>query len=80
MRSKGKALAATFSDEESVDFESDQEGNFIAFMAIFDETENDNLEPKVESDVILEEDANLQDAYNKMLLILKRMRKLLKLN
>ena len=49
-------------------------------MAIFDKNEKDNLEPKVELDVILEEDANLQDAYNKMLLILKRMRKLLKLN
>lgn len=49
-------------------------------MAIFDKNEKDNLEPKVESDVILEDDANLQDAYNKMLLVLKRMLKLLSQN
>ena len=49
-------------------------------MAIFDKNEKDNLEPKVESDVILEDDANLQDGYNKMLLVLKRTLKLLSQN
>lgn len=75
MRSKGKALAATHSDKESVDSESDQEGNFIAFMAISDENEKDNLEPQVESVVILEDDANLQDAYNKLRITIARSEK-----
>ena len=63
------ALAATLSDEESANFGSDQEGNFIAFMTISNENEKNNFEPKVEFDVILDDDADLQDAYNKLCII-----------
>lgn len=60
------ALAATLSDEESADSGSDQEGNFIAFIAMSDENEKNNSEPKVEFDVILDDNADLQHAYNKL--------------
>ena len=65
------ALAATLSDEEFADSGSDQEGNFIVFMAISNENEKNNFEPKVEFDVILDDDANLQDAYNRLCIIAK---------
>ena len=67
MRSKGKAMAVTLSDDEVSDheFESDQEGNFMAFTAtaIVGETKivDENF-----SDEELSENANLQEAYNKL--------------
>jgi len=75
LRSKGKALATTLSDEESfskksdeesTNSDSDQEGNFIAFKAISDENEKNDFDSKAESEVILEDSADLQDAYNKL--------------
>ena len=61
LRSKGKAMAVTFSDDEVSDHESesDQEGNFMAFTAttIVSEIETTDEKP---SDGELSKDANLK--------------------
>ena len=66
MRSKGKTMAVTLSDDEVSDHESgsDEDGNFIAFTAtaIVDESVVVNENP---SDGELSENADLQEAYNK---------------
>ena len=67
MRSKGKAIAVTLSDDEVSDHESgsDEDGNFIAFTAtaIVDESVvvDENL-----FDEELSESTDLQKAYNKL--------------
>ena len=67
LRSKGKAMAVTLSDDEVFDHESksDQKGNFMAFTAtvVVTEIETANENP---SDGELSENANLQEAYNKL--------------
>ena len=67
LRSKGKAMAVTLSDDEVSDNESgsDKDGNFIAFTttAIVDESIAVEENP---SDGELSEDADLQKAYNKL--------------
>ena len=66
LRSKGKVMAVTLSDDEVFDHESssDEDGNFIAFTAtsIVDESVvvNENL-----SDGEFSENVDLQEAYNK---------------
>ena len=66
LRSKGKTMAVTLSDDEVSDHESgsDEDGNFIAFTAtaIVDESVVVNENP---SDGELSENADLQEAYNK---------------
>ena len=60
-------MSITLSDDEAFDHESesDQEGNFMAFTAttIVSEIENANENP---SDEELSENAELQEAYNKL--------------
>ena len=60
-------MAVTLSDDEvsDHDFESDQEGNFMAFTAItvVSEIESANENP---SNGELFENADLQEAYNKL--------------
>ena len=67
LRSKGKAIAITLSDDEISNHESgsDEDGNFIAFIAtvIVDESVVVDENP---SDGELSENANLQEAYNKL--------------
>ena len=67
MRSKGKTMAVTFSDDEISDneFGSDEDRNFIAFTAtaVVDESVAVEENP---SDGELSEDADLQEAYNKL--------------
>ena len=67
MRSKGKAMVVTLSDDEVFDneFGSDEDGNFIAFTvtAVVDESIAVEENP---SDGELSEDADLQEAYNKL--------------
>jgi len=67
LRSKGKAMAVILSDDEVSDNEygSDEDGNFIVFTstAIVDESVVVEENP---SDGELSEDANLQEAYNKL--------------
>ena len=67
LRSKGKAMAVTLSDDEVSDHESgsDEDGNFIVFIAIdvVDESVVAVLNP---SNGELSEDADLQEAYNKL--------------
>ena len=67
LRSKGKAMAVTLSDDEVFDNESgsDEDGNFIAFTAtaVVDESVVVEENP---SDGELSEDADLQEAYNKL--------------
>ena len=66
MRTKGKAMAITFSDDEVSDHESDsdKDGNLIAFTAtaIVDKSVVVDENP---SDGKLSENADLQQAYNK---------------
>ena len=66
LRSKGKTMAVTLSDDEVSDHESgsNEDGNFIAFTAtaIVDESVMVNENP---SDGELSENADLQEAYNK---------------
>ena len=63
----GKAMAVTLSDDEVSDneFGSDEDGNFIAFTAtaVVDESVTVEENP---SDGELFEDADLQEAYNKL--------------
>ena len=67
LRSKGKAVAVTLSDDEVSDHESgsDKDGNFIAFTTttIVDESVMVNENP---SDGELSKSADLQEAYNKL--------------
>ena len=66
-RSKGKAMTVTLSDDEVSDHESegDQKGNFMAFTAtvVVSETKTADENP---FDGELSENANLQEAYNKL--------------
>ena len=67
LSSKGKVMAITLSDNEVSDNKSssDEDGNFIAFTAttVVDESVTVEENP---SDEELFEDANLQEAYNKL--------------
>ena len=67
LRSKSKAMAVTLSDDEVSDNESgsDKDGNFIAFTAIAVVDESVAVEENP-SDGELSEDADLQEAYNKL--------------
>ena len=66
LRSKGKVMAVTFSDDEISNHESssDENGNFITFTttAIIDESVVVNENP---SDGKFFENVDLQEAYNK---------------
>ena len=70
LKSKGKAMAVAFSDSEVFDDESecDEDGNFIAFTATAVVNESISAEEFEEnpSDGELSEDADLQEAYNKL--------------
>ena len=67
LRSKGKAMAVSLSDDEVSDneFGSDEDGNFIAFIAttVVDESVVVEENP---SNGELSKDADLQEAYNKL--------------
>ena len=67
LKSKGKVMAVTLSDNEVFDDESgcDEDGNFIVFTttAIVNESVSTEENP---SDGELSEDADLQEAYNKL--------------
>ena len=67
LRSKGKAMVVTFSDDEVFDNESssDENGNFITFIAttVVDESIVVDENP---SNGELSKNANLQEAYNKL--------------
>ena len=67
LKSKDKAMAVTLSDGEVSDDESgcDEDGNFIAFIAtaVVDESVSAEKNP---FDGELSEDADLQEAYNKL--------------
>ena len=67
LRSKGKAMAITLSDDEVFDdeFGYDEDGNFIAFIATTVVNESLSVEENP-SDGELSEDADLQEAYNKL--------------
>ena len=67
LKSKGKAMAVTLSDDKVSNDESgcDEDGNFIAFTAtvVVNESVSTKENP---SNRELSEDANLQEAYNKL--------------
>ena len=67
LRSKGKAMAVTLSDDEVFDNESgsDEDGNFITFITTVVVDESVAIEENP-SDGELSKDANLQEAYNKL--------------
>ena len=67
LKSKGKAMVVTLSDDEVSDDESgcDEDGNFIAFTATVIVNESVSAEENP-SDGKLSEDADLQEAYNKL--------------
>ena len=67
LRSKGKAMAVTLSDDEVSNNESgsDEDGNFITFIATAVINESVAVEENP-SDRELFEDADLQEAYNKL--------------
>ena len=67
LKSKGKAMAVTLSDNEVFYDESgcDEDGNFIAFTTTAVVNESVSTEEKP-SDGELFEDADLQEAYNKL--------------
>ena len=67
LRSKSKAMTVTLSDDEIFDNESssDEDGNFIAFTATAVVDESVAIEENP-SDGELSEDADLQEAYNKL--------------
>ena len=67
LKFKGKAMAVTLSDDEVSDDESSckEDGNFIAFTTIAVVNESVSAEENP-SDGELSEDANLQEAYNKL--------------
>ena len=66
LKSKGKAMAVTLSDDEVSDDESscDEGGNFIAFTATAVVNDSSSVEENP-SDGELSKDVNLQEAYNK---------------
>nr|POE91732.1 hypothetical protein CFP56_34500 [Quercus suber] len=67
LRSKGKAMTVTLSDNEVSDdeFGCDEDENFIAFTAIAVVNESISVEENP-SDGELSKDADLQEAYNKL--------------
>ena len=67
LRSKGKAIIVTLSDDEVSDNESgsNEDGNFITFTTIVVVDESVAVEENL-SDGKLFKDANLQEAYNKL--------------
>ena len=67
LRSKGKVMVVTLSDDEVSDHESksDQEGNFKAFTAATVVSEIETIDENP-SDRELLENSNLQEAYNKL--------------
>ena len=67
LRSKGKAMAVTLSDDEVSDdeFGCDEDGNFIAFTTTTVVNESLFVEENP-SNGELSEDADLQEAYNKL--------------
>ncbi|KAK4573867.1 hypothetical protein RGQ29_031710 [Quercus rubra] len=67
LKSKGKAMVVTLSNGEIYDNESgcDEDGNFIAFTATAIGNENISAKENL-SDGELSEDADLQEAYNKL--------------
>ena len=67
LRSKGKVMAITLSDDEFFDYESgsDEDRNFIAFTATIVVDESVAVEENP-SNGELSEDANLQEVYNKL--------------
>ena len=67
LKSKGKAIVVTFSDGEVSNDESecDEDGNFITFTAIAVVNESISTEENP-SDGELSEDADFQEAYNKL--------------
>ena len=67
LKFKSKVMAVTLSDREVSDNESDcdEDGNFIAFTATAVVNESISVE-KNPSDGKLSEDADLQEAYNKL--------------
>ena len=67
LRSKGKAMIVTLSDDEVSNHESgsDEDGNFIAFIAIAIVDEGVVIDEN-SSDRELFENADLQEAYNKL--------------
>ena len=67
LRSKGKAMVVTFSDDKVSDNEScsDKDGNFITFIATTVVDKNVVVEENP-SDGELFEDADLQESYNKL--------------
>ena len=67
LKSKGKAMAVTLSDDEVSDDKSscDKDGNFITFTAIAVVNESVSVEENP-FDGELSEDADLQEAYNKL--------------
>ena len=67
LKSKGKAMAVTLSDNEVSNDESgcDKDGNFITFTATAVVNESVSAEENP-SDGELSKDANLQEAYNKL--------------
>ena len=67
LKSKGKAMAVTLSDDEVFDDESscDGDGNFIAFTATAVVNESISAEENP-FDGELSEDADLQEVYNKL--------------
>ena len=67
LRSKGKAMAITLSDDEVSDhkFGNDEDGNFIAFTATAVVNESVAIDENP-SDGELTESADLQEIYNKL--------------
>ena len=67
LKSKGKVMAVTLSDNEVSNDESrcDEDGNFIAFIATAVVNESVSTEENL-FDGELSEDADLQEAYNKL--------------
>ena len=67
LRSKGNAIAVTLSDDEVSDYQfgSDEDGNFITFIATAVVNENVVVDENP-SDGELFESADLQEAYNKL--------------
>ena len=67
LRSKGKVMVVSFSDDEVSDQESgsDEDGNFFAFITIAVVNESELIEENP-SNGELSEYADLQEAYNKL--------------
>ena len=67
LRSKGKAMVVTLHDDEVFDNEScsDEDGNFITLTATVVVDENVAVEENLSNGELFE-DADLQEAYNKL--------------